>query len=99
MPEGIIISSLDEGTPDGDQLPAVNQFVLEPPTQVLHVSKVTLEFNEYVHDKDAVKAIAVTVILFEAPAELNDDVEKVPVPEAKVIVAVVELTVLVPLIL
>ena len=66
----------------------------------LVVKAEVLALTVLVHVGVAVNAIAVRLTTLLAPAVFNDDVVNVPVPglpEVKLIVAVVELTVLVPL--
>ena len=66
----------------------------------LVVNAAVLVLTEEVHDGVAVKAMAVMLTTLEAPAVLSAAVVKVPVPgepDVKLIVAVVLLTVFVPL--
>ena len=93
------------GTELHDQLPAVFQSVrlpVVPPTHWLKpdVKAALLALTVEVHAKLAVKDIAVTFTTLAAPAVGSAAVVNVPVPglpAVKLIVAVVELTVLVPL--
>ena len=93
------------GTIPQDQLVAVFQSLglpVVPPTHWLKpdIKAALLALNEALHARLAVKAIEVQCTTLAAPAVGSAAVVKVPVPglpAVKLIVAVVEVTVLVPL--